>query len=98
MMRGPGRVLSLALDLLFEGRVWKEFWVSRGDRPDYATRLFSILESRGVRCRYQVVGPSGGTIGGVSINTAAGQTFKVLVHRDDLYKAREVMSRLDAGR
>jgi hypothetical protein len=98
MMRGVGRVLSLALDLVFEGRVWKEFWVARGDRPDDATRLFSVLQSQGVRCRYQVVGLSGGTFGGAAMNSAAGQTFKVLVHRDDLYRARQAMSQLNAGR
>jgi hypothetical protein len=98
MMRGLGRALSFPLDVVFEGRVWKEFWVAQGDRPDYATRLFSVLQSQGVRCRYQVVGLSGGSFGGAAMNSAASQTFKVLVHRDDLYRARQAMSQMDAGR
>lgn len=97
MARGLGRLLSAVLDILFEGRTWKEFWVARGDQPDYATRLYGVLQGQGVRCRYQSVGPPGVGVGG-GAQTGAAQTLKVLVHRDDLYKARQVMSQLENPR
>lgn len=96
MARGLGRLLSAVLDIVFESRTWKEFWVARGDQPDYATRLYGVLQGQGVRCRYQVVGPAASGMGGFTMHTASSQTLKVLVHRDDLYTARQVMSQLES--
>lgn len=76
-------VVSQALGLLFHPRLWEDFWMEAGHRVEFAVRVQMALSAEGIRCWYQVVGP-----GVRSGGSSAGQTVKVLVYRDDLYRAR----------
>jgi hypothetical protein len=74
---------------------WRQLTAVRGNRPDHVTRIHSILRSHGVRCTYQVVGTGGGTpAGGIG---AVSQTIKLLVHRDDFHKAKQIVDEYERG-
>ena len=81
------------LKRLLEGlRTWVPLTSEPGVRPEFVTRLYSRLRSAGVRAKYKVVGTGGGaTLGGISHYR---QTVEVQVHKDDLYRARRIMTEL----
>lgn len=76
---------------LQEQRTWQDVHAAAGYRPDSAVRLHHALRAAGVRSRYRAVG-TGASF--ASLGNATNQTVKVLVHRDDLHRAREVAARL----
>lgn len=89
------RSAARIVERLLRPSEWQELTVVRGNRPEYATRLHDMLRRQGIRSVYRVVGtgaghPAGG-IGSVS------QNIKLLVHRDDFHRARQVMAQMNRG-
>ncbi|MFP4331536.1 MAG: hypothetical protein ACLFP6_12530 [Spirochaetaceae bacterium] len=63
-----------------------------GVRPEFVTRLYARLRAQGVRAKYRVIGTGGGaTMGGISHYR---QTVEIQVHKEDLHKARRIMTEL----
>ena len=79
-------VFVAAIYVVFrQSALWKEYYASAAHNPDKAIDVFSKLSRNGVRTRLQNMG---GSRGGAA--TGAGVTIYVLVHRLDLYRAREI--------
>ena len=81
-------VLGAAM-LIAERRRWAELHVEHGP-PRVSGRLHGALRAQGLRSRYQVR-TSLACVGGPM---ARIQEARVLVHRDDLRRARQVQSAL----
>lgn len=80
------------LERLRRGGQWTELTADPGHRPEETIAVFHHLQREGVRARYRVVGIGGGP--GTPIGSV-GQTISLIVHRDDVHRAREL---LDATR
>jgi hypothetical protein len=91
--RGLRGLLTSILERIRYGGRWVDLVADPGHRPEYTIKLYHALVNRGVRARYRVVGVGGGP--GTPIGSV-GQTIKIIVHRDDLGRAREIQTRLDA--
>lgn len=87
-----GAVFGALLSLRAKS-TWREFHAGDG-RSHAAPALYQALRRGGVRCRYRV-----GTSGALLCSDGPMsriQAVTVLVHRDDLHRARQVQSALRA--
>lgn len=90
---GPARRWIRAIaEYLRRGSLWTELASDPGHRPEEAISLFHLLRREGIRVRYRVVGIGGGP--GTPIGSV-GQTLSLIVHRDDVPKAQQL---IDAAR
>ena len=83
-----------AVRMLMERRRWQELYVAHGRNNAIAARLHAALRAEGIRCRYRV-GNSGALF---SADGAMSRSLeaRVLVHRVDLHRARQVQADLRA--
>lgn len=91
-------VLTAAYVLLLrrEDQTWVTLHESPAYRPDATTWLHTRLRQQGLRCKLKVVGTG---LGGQSTtflgDRSLGQSYRLLVHQDDVDKAQSVIDDAD---
>jgi len=84
-------VLVLGLTLLlftwYDTRQYEDISASSGHNPTHTINQFSLLKSRGIKCRLKSVGGIRAAQTG-----AAGASCILYVHRKDLQQARQILA------
>lgn len=79
-----------------ENRTWVVLHESPAYRPDVTTRLHTRLRQRGLRCKLKVIGTGLGSQSTTFMgDRSLGQSYRLLVHQEDVAKARSIIDDLD---
>lgn len=78
---------------------WTTLFVGTGPQAEEAEYKYNLLKDEGVRCKLKSMDTQGAAVGMAVANEQQFNSaqYKVLVHKNDLEKAREILHRHESA-
>ncbi|MFD0872423.1 Uncharacterised protein [Chlamydia abortus] len=88
-------IVAIIAVVIWKSRTgWTTVFVGTGAQMEDAEYKYNLLKEQGIRCKLRSTDPQGAAVGmaGPAGPSSQGQ-YKILVHPDDVEKARELLQR-----
>lgn len=92
-------VAVIVLIIWRTGQSWTTLFVGTGPQAEEAQYKYNLLKDEGVRCKLKSMDTQGGAAVGMAPDgeQAASAQYRVLVHKNDVEKARAILAKQDGA-